>query len=391
MKNERIQRMKKALQQEKIDALLLRLPENIVMSFGVWPMNGFSYALFTANDGPVALIAPSCEDQEMDGCWAREMRYFVWPRLDMDDPPGFVSKQVRDLAGRLRLGRGRIGYEGSFESVAPAHNAGEVIVPCESSIAFLKSILPGARWVDATGLLHQQRATKTDSEVTKLRVAHRAAALGLRKFHAVVEPGISEAQIAAAVYAECLTCGLNLKGVRHVNVYPQISSGRNAHRAWRPIVTTGKSKLRSGEIALLELAVCVDGFWADVTRVKSAGRPQPVQKAAFEAVLRAQRAALRAIRPGVPASKPHEVATEILVAAGFARQIVHLTGHGVGFRYHEPEPFLMPGNTQPLRVGHVCSVEPGLYDPRWGGIRLEDNVAITNTGAEVLTHAPKIL
>ena len=80
-----------------------------------------------------------------------------------------------------------------------------------------------------------------------------------------------------------------------------------------------------------------------------------------------------------------------LVKAGLKKYVVHLTGHGLGFRYHEPEPFLMPGNTMKLKVGHVCSIEPGLYGPEFGGIRLEDNVAVTAEGAEVLTKTAKTI
>ena len=112
-----------------------------------------------------------------------------------------------------------------------------------------------------------------------------------------VAPGVAEVELAAAVYTECLVRGSRLRGVRHVNVYPQVSSGPNAHRAWRPIVSTGRRRLRRGEVALLELAVCVDGFWADVTRVKAAGRPSALQSDVFAAVERAQEAALRRSAP----------------------------------------------------------------------------------------------
>jgi Xaa-Pro aminopeptidase len=390
MDQDRVDRMRASLRQAKLDALVLRLPENIVMGFGVWPMNGFSYAVFTADEGPVALVAPSCEDEEMDGCWA-DVRFFTWPRLAMGDPLEAIRGSIDEVARRHKLGRGRIGYEGSFECVAPPHNAGEVIVPCESSNAFLKSLIPSARWFDATALLYELRATKTDGEIARLRVAQRVAGFGLEAFHQSVEPGMTEAEIAAAVYTACLTRGTRLRQVRHVNVFPQISSGPNAERAWRPIVTTGNRRLREGEVALLELGVCVDGFWADVTRVKAAGKPTGLQRDVFAAVKAAQRAAVAAIAPGVEARLPHEAATAVLVEAGFEKHIVHLTGHGLGFRYHEPEPFLMPGNTMKLRVGHVCSVEPGLYGAPFGGIRLEDNVAVTADGVEVLTKTAKTI
>lgn len=390
--NERIQRLKTALGEARLDALILRLPENIVMCFGAWPMVGFSHAVFTARDGPVALIAPSCEDEEMDDCWAEDIRFFAWPRRDMPDPLEAIRSHICDIAAKHGLVRANIGYEGSFESVAPAHNAGEVMVACESSIDYLKSILPDAKWSDASALLHDQRSMKTDQEIARLGVAHTVADFGLAGFHESVRPGVSEAELAAMVYTNCLTKGVGLPGVLHVNVYPQVSSGSNAHRAWRPVVTTGKRRLKAGEIAILELAVCVDGFWADVTRVKVADKPSAVQKQAFAAVRAAQAHAVECVEPGVAASTPDIVAKQILIDAGFENDIVHLTGHGLGFRYHEPEPFLIEGNDNvKFKKGHVFSVEPGLYNREWGGIRLEDNVAVTASGVEVLTKAKKEL
>jgi Xaa-Pro dipeptidase len=390
MDQDRVERVQAALQKAKLDALVLRLPENVVMAFGVWPMNGFSYAVFTADAGPVALVAPTCEDEEMDGCWA-DVHFFTWPRLDMPDPLTAIRNAIGDVLGRHKLKRGRIGYEGSFDCVAPGHNPGEVIVPREGSKAFLESFAPSARWVDATSLLYELRATKTEREIARLRIAHQVAGFGLKKFHESALPGATEAELAALAYQACLTQGVRLRQARHINVYPQISIGPNSRRAWRPIVTTGSRRLRSGEVALLELAVCVDGFWADVTRVKVAGRPSALQKDIFTAVAAAQKAALASIRAGVEAWVPHEEAMRVLVDAGFQKYTLHLTGHGLGFSYHEPEPFLMPGNRLKLRVGHVCSVEPGLYGREFGGIRLEDNVAVTAGGVENLTKVTKTL
>lgn len=391
MDQDRVERIRAAMRRAKLDALVLRLPENTVMAFGAWPMNGFSYAVFTADAGPLTLIAPSCEDEETGGCWTDDVRFFTWPKLDMPDPLTAIRDAMSDIIRRHRLGRARIGYEGSFECVAPPHNSGEPIVPCEASNAFLKSLAPSARWSDATTLLYDLRAIKTEQEIARLRVAQRVAAFGLEKFHESVVPGATEAELAANVYEACLTQGVRLRQARHINIYPQVSGGANAERAWRPAVTTGRRRLRAGEIALLELAVCVDGFWADVTRVRAAGRPTSLQQDVFATVTAAQKAAVAAIRSGVEAHLPHDAATQVFVATGFKKQMVHLTGHGLGFRYHEPEPLLMPDNTSKLRTGHVCSVEPGLYGAAFGGIRLEDNVAVTERSVENLTKVAKIL
>jgi len=244
MDTDRIDRIRLVLRREKCDAIVLRLPENIVMATGAWPMNGFSFAIFTAEAGPAALVAPSCEDEEMCGCWAEDIKYFTWPRLEMRNPQEAIRDALCEIVRRYKLGRACIGYEGSFDCVAPSHNAGEARVPCESSNAMLKSIVPTARWLDATELLHELRSTKTSREIARLRAAHRVAKFGLERFHEAATPGVSEAAMAATVYEACLTRGVRLPGVRHINVYPQVSSGPNAHRAWRPIVTTGRRRLR---------------------------------------------------------------------------------------------------------------------------------------------------
>ena len=221
MDRKRIQRLRRALREEEIDALVLRLPENIVMAFGVWPMNGFSYAAVTAEAGPLALVAPSCEDEEMDGCWADDVRYFTWPRLHMPDPLEAIAGHLRDIAQTHGLTRARIGYEGSFDAVAPSHNAGEVMAHAENTVSWLRSVLPRARWIDATDLLNAQRATKTEHEVARLRVAHQAAGYGLRAFRRAVDIGVRETDLAATVYGAALTRGQSLRGARHVNVFPQ--------------------------------------------------------------------------------------------------------------------------------------------------------------------------
>jgi len=150
-------------------------------------------------------------------------------------------------------------------------------------------------------------------------------------------------------------------------------------------VITGNRMLEKGDIVLLELAVVSDGYWADNTRCTVAGRPDSKQKKIYEMVLRAQKAAVEAIKPGVAMAEIDKAARDIIDGFGYGKYFIHITGHGVGWRYHEFPPLLAPGNNTILEEGMLTSVEPGVYIPGFGGLRVEDNVAVGGDGPDNLT------
>ena len=112
-----------------------------------------------------------------------------------------------------------------------------MIVPCEGSLAWLKSLVPQAAWRDATALLHHERTVKTDREIERLRIAHRVAGFGLKAVHGVRVAWRYGSRVGGRRLYGMPHPWQPVRGVRHVNVYPQVSSGPNAHRAWRPIVS----------------------------------------------------------------------------------------------------------------------------------------------------------
>jgi len=130
--------------------------------------------------------------------------------------------------------------------------------------------------------------------------------------------------------------------------------------------------------------VVVDGYWADRTQVRVAGKPDSRQKAIFEIVKPAQDAAISRIKAGQRAGAIDRAAREYIAKAGYEKQFVHITGHGIGFRYHEPIPIIWPDNNLILEKGMVSTIEPGIYFSEMGGIRLEDDIVITEKGFEVL-------
>ncbi len=149
--------------------------------------------------------------------------------------------------------------------------------------------------------------------------------------------------------------------------------------------------IAEGESAILELGVVVDGFWADLTRTYVAGHPSTRQQHIHEIVLAAHDAALAAIRPGRTGAEVDHAARQVIEAAGFGTAFHHQNGHGLGFCYHETQPLLHPAYERPLAAGMVTSVEPGIYLSGEFGLRIEDDVLVTASGAESLSHAPRAL
>jgi Xaa-Pro dipeptidase len=151
---------------------------------------------------------------------------------------------------------------------------------------------------------------------------------------------------------------------------------------YRPNEVSTRRRLESGDVALLELGVVADGYWADRTRVRVAGVPTDEQGKVFETVRRAQAAAAAAIRPGISGAEVDEAARSIIRDAGYGGFFPHITGHGLGFAYHEARPKLAPGETALLEEGMITSVEPGVYFEPCGGFRIEDDVLVTANGSE---------
>lgn len=148
--------------------------------------------------------------------------------------------------------------------------------------------------------------------------------------------------------------------------------------------------IRPGDPVVFDFAGVVNGWYADICRVATAGPPEQDFLDAYAVLLDAQEAAFQAIRPGVPASAPDEAARTVITAAGYGEAFTHRVGHGIGLDAHE-EPYLVRGSSLPLAVGMVMSDEPGIYLPGRWGMRVEDIVALTPDGPVRLNQAPRSL
>jgi Xaa-Pro dipeptidase len=386
---ERIERTKKAMHDQNYDALICRLPENIVMLTGYWPMNGFAFLVFPVDKEPV-LIAPVPEEELAREGWVADTRTFKWGLVDSGDPYVSISALLKQVAGELGLVGKRVGYEGSFEFVAAPYVGAEPCVFSQVSLGLFQAAF-GNNLADATGLIHKLRLYKTPAEADRLRVANYIALLGLKAFAENVVPGNSEIQIAAAVESAIMTGGTGYKGIKVARAWASVMSGPRAVAAYKPHLLSTQRRMENGDFALLELATVADGWWSDLTRTRVSGHAKPEDLEKWQAVVDAQSAAFAVIRPGVASNKVDRAAREVIEKRGLGSYFIHHTGHGLGLRYHEPEPFLHPAVEAVLEAGMVSSVEPGIYIEGWGGMRCEDNILVTESGVEILSEFPRQL
>ena len=388
---ERLERMRRSMAAERVDALILRLPENMVLLGGYYPLTGLNFLLFP-RDGEPALLVPESEEQEASDGWWKDISTFEFGTVTAGNPYEQIARLLKSIVAQKGKSWKRIGYEGSFEFVAPALLSGEGFYPAKPTGDVFSSVFEHAGMIDCTDLLHRERATKTEREITRLQIANNIAEIGLAKFTDVVVPGRTEGEISGLVIAAIMKDGVGSFGPLRVQAFPQVTSGpQHTAAAWRPCVISTDRMLREGDLAILELGLVADGFWADVTRTCVAGEASAKQKELFEVVCEAQEAAEEAASVDVKCSDVDRAAREVIAKAGFGDYFVHVTGHGIGFRYHEPSPTFHPDSEEVLKAGMVFSVEPGVYLPGFGGISIENDVALTETGKIVLTTFDKRL
>ena len=169
-----------------------------------------------------------------------------------------------------------------------------------------------------------------------------------------------------------------------------VASGPTTAEGYKYVVGNSRRKLRRGELVMLELDVVVDGYSSDTTRTFVVGKPNKRQRQLLEAVLDSERTSISSIAPEVSAAEIARISIETIQRHGLGAYLMHRLGHGIGVGVHEPIPALHIESKDLLQPGMVHSVEPGIYSPKFGGVRIEDDVLDTNKGAEYLSNFPRI-
>ena len=241
-----------------------------------------------------------------------------------------------------------------------------------------------ADWHGPGALVEPLRLRKDPYELAVFRRAGALLSGVAERLGEWVAPGRTEQAIAADINRALLEAGFSKPAFDTI-----VASGPNSAL---PHAHPGTRRLESGDLVVLDFGGVLEGYCVDLTRVAAVGRVTPEAVALYGAVREAHRAALATIRAGVPAHRVDAAARQVLDDQGLGAAFVHGTGHGLGLEVHEaPRVSRLSPPDEVLDAGMVCTVEPGAYVPGLGGARLEDDVLVTDTGAELLTTASRDL
>lgn len=349
-------RLRKAFKSAGVDALLVTDFTNVTYLTG---FTGDDSYVLVRRDGETVLSDPRYTTQLGEEC----------PGVDLNiRPPGVTMLQAVVRALRS-AGVGRLGVEADSMTVGLRDRIAEK--------------LPKMAIVPTSGLVESLRLVKDKYEVARLRVAVEQAEKAFDALRLKLRPEMTEKEAADELEHQ-----FRLFGAKDA-AFPSIVAV--GPRAALPHATPSKLR-RIGEsgFVLVDWGANEGLYRSDLTRVLVTGKISPKFERVYRLVLEAQLQAIAAIRPGVLAHDVDNVARAIIAKAGFGSRFRHGLGHGLGLLVHEA-PRLAVKNQTILKPGMVVTVEPGIYLPGWGGVRIEDDVLVTRTGHEVLTHVPKRL
>ena len=349
-------RLARSLKADGVDALLVSAPTNVRYLTG-----------FTGEDS-VLLLARDRALIVSDGRFTTQLGQEC-PDLDVQIRPVGQSlpEGVAEAAGKL--GFRRLGFE-----------------PAALSVAEFEAIRAKLKTVDLVALadrVEALRAVKDKEEVAAIREAIDVAERAFAMFRNGLRAGESEKDAADDLESYLRRCGATA-----ASFPPIVAVGRRA--ALPHARPTAEAKIGDADFVLVDWGATGRPYKSDLTRVLVTGKVTPKFEKVYRTVLKAQERGIAAVRPGATARDVDAEARSVIEEAGFGRFFTHGLGHGLGMDIHEA-PRLRRGGGETLAAGMVVTVEPGIYLPGWGGVRIEDDVLVTPDGPEVLSHAPKSL
>lgn len=373
----KLSRVRALMDEEDVDALVVRAPDNVLYLSNFLPMKGYDVVVFP-RDGETTLIAiePSLEDARRLA-WTEDVRLFKG--YDETDPRPATARSL-ELALKVCRERGldRVGLELSQGTQTADRMVGE---PTTYTAAYFDAF---PNRVDASPLLAEARAIKTEQEIERMRLANEIAAVALEHVRGSLRPGMKEAEVAAMWEGAVHAHGTGYQGkVENARGYALVWSGSGI----KTFTATSNRPISANEPTLFEIWVSADGYWCDHTKNMCPGELDARYIELEQQLLEIYALGVAHCRDGADLPQLDRLIRAGIADAGYPGQPSHPVAHGVGARAHEP-PYAHQAGSGTIRAGMVLAIEPGIYWEGGGGLRLEDNWLVTDGAPEKLCPFP---
>lgn len=357
--NARMNVLQAYMNEQGIDAILITSPKHVyyLTGFATEPHERFLGLLLPRGDEPLMLV-PALD---LEAAQAASSVANIHTHSDTDDAHAILRKLMPSGIGKLGVEKEHLTVQ-RFEALSEAIGA--------------------ASYVDIGRPLREMRAVKSPEEAARMREAVRIVEDVLRAGLSKVKPGVTEIELVAELEYQ-----MKKLGAQGPSFDTLVLAGA---KSALPHGDADGTPIREGELLLFDLGVFANGYASDITRTFAVGDVTDEMKRIYNAVLEGNLKAIAAIRPGVTFGSLDRAARESIAAAGYGPQFNHRLGHGLGMDIHE-YPSIHGNNEELVQAGMVFTVEPGIYLPGVGGVRIEDDVFVTPDGVEVLTTFPKEL
>jgi Xaa-Pro dipeptidase len=360
-RRERQEKARRLMGANRIDALLLMEGTSLNYFTGIqWWGGERLFAMVLLGKGEAFYVCPAFEEgraREQIAMAPDGERPDVRAWQEDDNPYQLTAQGLRDRG----ISAGTLGME---ESVRFLFSSG------------IANAAPRVNTASGTPVTAGCRMVKSDHEIELMRLANKVTLTAYEAAYHALREGMTQSQVEDLIAAAYKQLGFPGEASVQVGEYSAFPHG-----------STAPQVIREGSIIMVDDGCDVEGYQSDITRTFVLGKPSDKMKNVFEIVHRAQSAALRAARPGVECQAADAAARKVITDAGYGpdyRFFTHRLGHGIGMDGHE-WPYLVRGNTTALAVNMTFSDEPGIYIPGEFGIRLEDDMHITESGAELFT------
>ena len=362
MTQSRLDKLNSSLQTSDLDAVILNPGPTLTHLTGLhFHLMERPVVLMFARDQEPAIVLPELELQKVASL-PYKLQVFAYP-----ENPSEWDGVFRRAAQALNLDGKRIGVEPRQLRLL--------------EFRYVKGGAPEADYPDASEVLSSLRLRKDKDEVEAMRRAVKIAQDALEATIPLIKIGMSEKELSSELVVQLLRQGSEPE----MPFAPIVSGGPNAAN---PHASPTERKLQAGDLLVVDWGATYDGYISDLTRTFAVGEVDAEYQKIHEIVQAANAAGRDAAQPGVPCANVDKAARDVIEKSGYGAYFTHRTGHGIGMEGHE-EPYMRGDNLQLLEPGMAFTVEPGIYLPDRNGVRIEDNVVITETGADVLSDMPR--